>query len=95
MFEHLDFTRFWLQPMDGPERAENTRLAVEYCMAHPRWELSLRDRRGGRGRPLAEGTSPDHALEAEARRISRPYSCPVTIRRIRSTMRLASSSVIS
>ena len=30
-----------LQPMDGPERDKNTRLAVEYCLAHPRWRLSL------------------------------------------------------
>ena len=41
MFEHLGFTRFRLQPMDGPERDKNTRLAVEYCMAHPQWQLSL------------------------------------------------------
>jgi 7-carboxy-7-deazaguanine synthase (Cx14CxxC type) len=41
MFEHLGFTRFRLQPMDGPERDKNTRLAVEYCMAHPKWQLSL------------------------------------------------------
>jgi 7-carboxy-7-deazaguanine synthase len=41
MFEHLGFPRLLLQPMDGPERDENTRLAVDYCMAHPRWRLSL------------------------------------------------------
>lgn len=41
MFEHLSFTRFRLQPMDGPERDKNTRLAVEYCMANPQWQLSL------------------------------------------------------
>jgi 7-carboxy-7-deazaguanine synthase (Cx14CxxC type) len=40
-FEHLDFGRFWLQPMDGPDREKNTQLAVEYCLAHPRWRLSL------------------------------------------------------
>ena len=40
-FEHLEFRRLTLQPMDGPEREKNTRLAVEYCMAHPRWRLSL------------------------------------------------------
>jgi 7-carboxy-7-deazaguanine synthase len=38
---HLDFKQFWLQPMDGPHRAENTALAVAYCMQHPRWRLSL------------------------------------------------------
>lgn len=40
-FEHLDFLYFYLQPMDGPQRAANTRLAIEYCLAHPRWRLSL------------------------------------------------------
>ena len=40
-FEELDFTCLRLQPMDGPEREKNTRLAVEYCLAHPQWRLSL------------------------------------------------------
>ena len=40
-YEHLRFGRFSLQPMDGPEVEANTRLAVEYCLAHPRWRLSL------------------------------------------------------
>jgi 7-carboxy-7-deazaguanine synthase (Cx14CxxC type) len=40
-FEHLPFTHFFLQPMDGPQLAQNTRLAMEYCLAHPRWRLSL------------------------------------------------------
>jgi 7-carboxy-7-deazaguanine synthase (Cx14CxxC type) len=40
-FEDLDFRHFFLQPMDGPEKARNTRLAVDYCLAHPRWRLSL------------------------------------------------------
>ena len=39
-FEHLDFKLFYLQPMDGLERNRNTRLAVEYCLAHPQWRLS-------------------------------------------------------
>ena len=37
----LAFDQFWLQPMDGPRRAENTRAAVAYCLQHPRWRLSL------------------------------------------------------
>ncbi len=41
LFEGLDFPRLRLQPMDGPEREKNTRLAVEYCLAHPQWQLSL------------------------------------------------------
>jgi len=40
-FEDLEFAHFFLQPMDGPRRAQNTRLAVEYCLAHPQWRLSL------------------------------------------------------
>jgi organic radical activating enzyme len=27
--------------MDGPERERNTGLAIEYCLAHPRWRLSM------------------------------------------------------
>jgi 7-carboxy-7-deazaguanine synthase len=37
----LRFQNFFLQPMDGPERAANAELAVKYCMAHPQWRLSL------------------------------------------------------
>jgi 7-carboxy-7-deazaguanine synthase (Cx14CxxC type) len=40
-FEHLDFRHFFLQPMDGPERARNTRLAIDYCLNHPHWRLSI------------------------------------------------------
>lgn len=40
-FEHLAFERFLLQPMDGPDRDKNTRMAVEYCLTHPQWRLSL------------------------------------------------------
>ena len=40
-FEHLDFERFLLQPMDGPDREAATRAAIAYCLAHPRWRLSL------------------------------------------------------
>jgi 7-carboxy-7-deazaguanine synthase len=40
-FEDLGFPRLLLQPMDGPDRDHNTRLAVEYCLAHPWWRLSL------------------------------------------------------
>jgi 7-carboxy-7-deazaguanine synthase (Cx14CxxC type) len=39
--EALEFSRFFLQPMDGPNRMANTELAVSYCMEHPRWRLSL------------------------------------------------------
>ena len=40
-FESMKFRNFFLQPMDGPEQARNTRLAIEYCLNHPRWRLSL------------------------------------------------------
>ena len=40
-FESLPFDHFFLQPMDGPDREANTRGAIDYCLAHPRWRLSL------------------------------------------------------
>jgi len=40
-FENLDFERFYLQPMDGPDRDRNTQLAVAYCLSHPQWRLSV------------------------------------------------------
>jgi len=40
-FEGLDFRHFLLQPMDGPEISRNTRAAIDYCLAHPRWRLSV------------------------------------------------------
>jgi len=39
--ETLEFEHFYLQPLDGPNRERHTRLAIEYCLAHPRWQLSL------------------------------------------------------
>ena len=40
-FAGLDFERFYLQPMDGPNRDENTQACVAYCLLHPRWRLSV------------------------------------------------------
>ena len=40
-YEGLGFPRLLLQPMDGPDREQHTKLAVEYCLAHPQWRLSL------------------------------------------------------
>ena len=40
-YERLHFRHFFLQPMDGPARDANTRAALAYCLAHPRWRLSL------------------------------------------------------
>jgi 7-carboxy-7-deazaguanine synthase len=40
-YAELGFDHFFLQPMDGPERDANTAAALRYCLAHPRWRLSL------------------------------------------------------
>jgi 7-carboxy-7-deazaguanine synthase (Cx14CxxC type) len=40
-FEGLAFERFLLQPMDGPDQQANTEAAIAYCLAHPRWRLSV------------------------------------------------------
>ncbi len=40
-FEGLDFERFFLQPMDGPDRARNIQAAIAYCLGRPRWRLSV------------------------------------------------------
>jgi len=37
----VDFEHLLLQPMDSPLRAQHTRAAIDWCMAHPRWRLSL------------------------------------------------------
>jgi 7-carboxy-7-deazaguanine synthase (Cx14CxxC type) len=39
--EELPFAHHFLQPCDGPDLPEHTRAAVDYCLAHPRWRLSL------------------------------------------------------
>jgi 7-carboxy-7-deazaguanine synthase (Cx14CxxC type) len=41
LFENLRFRNFFLQPMDGPHREANTQAAMQYCMEHPKWRLSL------------------------------------------------------
>lgn len=40
-FEDTKFERYYIQPMDGPDRAKNTELAIQYCLENPRWQLSL------------------------------------------------------
>ncbi len=37
----LNFKHRYLQPMDGPNIAENTAATVDYCKAHPEWRLSM------------------------------------------------------
>jgi 7-carboxy-7-deazaguanine synthase len=41
MLERLNFKRFSLQPMDGPDVEANTRIALETCLRRPQWQLSL------------------------------------------------------
>lgn len=40
-FESLDFRFFYLQPMDGPAVAENTKAAISFCKENPKWRLSI------------------------------------------------------
>lgn len=40
-YEGLNFDHWFLQPMDGALRAANSAKAVDYCLAHPRWRLSM------------------------------------------------------
>jgi 7-carboxy-7-deazaguanine synthase len=40
-FAGLEFERFSLQPMDGPDIAQSTESAIAYCLHHPQWRLSV------------------------------------------------------
>jgi organic radical activating enzyme len=40
-FLDLEFEHFFIQPMDGEDIERNVDLAVQYCLEHPRWKLSL------------------------------------------------------
>lgn len=40
-YESLDFAHFFVQPMDGPQAEQNTRLAIDVCKQNPKWKLSL------------------------------------------------------
>lgn len=39
-YEGLAFDHFLIQPLDGPDPS-TTQAAVDYCLAHPQWRLSL------------------------------------------------------
>ncbi|MFP3907388.1 MAG: 7-carboxy-7-deazaguanine synthase [Acidimicrobiales bacterium] len=39
--EHLPATHRLLSPMDGLDLALNTKRAVEYCLDHPHWRLTI------------------------------------------------------
>ena len=40
-FENLDFEHHFLQPLDDPQQPRHIQTATAYCLAHPRWKLSL------------------------------------------------------
>ena len=40
-FAHLDFQHFYVQPLDDVQQREHIQACIEYCMAHPQWQLSL------------------------------------------------------
>lgn len=40
-FAALNFKYFFLQPMDGVDQKTNTQKAINYCMTHPKWRLSI------------------------------------------------------
>lgn len=40
-FADMAFDHFYLQPMDGPSVQENIQKTTAYCLAHPKWSLSL------------------------------------------------------
>lgn len=37
----IDADSYRVQPMDGPNLAENTAACVDYCLANPHWSLSV------------------------------------------------------
>lgn len=41
LFVDWKFDHFFLSPMDGPFRRRNTKSAIDYCLAHPRWRLTI------------------------------------------------------
>lgn len=40
-YASLNFRHFFLQPLHNADYHRNLRLAVEYCLRHPTWRLSL------------------------------------------------------
>jgi 7-carboxy-7-deazaguanine synthase len=41
LFAAWNFTHFYLQPMDGSNVNEHTAWAIDYCLLHPQWKLSI------------------------------------------------------
>jgi 7-carboxy-7-deazaguanine synthase (Cx14CxxC type) len=40
-FAHIQADHYFLQPMDGERREQNTKATVDYCKANPKWRLSM------------------------------------------------------
>ena len=40
-YESLAFTHFYVQPMDGANRVQNVKIAIDTCLQNPKWKLSL------------------------------------------------------
>lgn len=40
-YESLAFTHFYVQPMDGENREQNVKIAIDTCLQNPKWTLSL------------------------------------------------------
>ena len=40
-YQDLEFSHFFVQPMDSPLQEANTRLAIDLCKRNPQWKLSL------------------------------------------------------
>jgi 7-carboxy-7-deazaguanine synthase (Cx14CxxC type) len=40
-FNHLQFTHFFLQPLDDAQQTEHVQACIRYCLAYPQWRLSL------------------------------------------------------
>jgi 7-carboxy-7-deazaguanine synthase (Cx14CxxC type) len=40
-FEEMSFDHFFLQPMDSSEKPNTVQKVISYCLAHPKWRMSL------------------------------------------------------
>jgi 7-carboxy-7-deazaguanine synthase (Cx14CxxC type) len=40
-FAAMKFSHYFLQPLDDAHRERHTRAAIDYCLRHPQWRLSL------------------------------------------------------
>ncbi len=41
LFQDFNFKYFFLQPMSNQQSHYNTQLALDYCLKHPQWRISL------------------------------------------------------